>query len=58
VDITCQANLPWLENVGAYDVDRTLDGFKLILFLVRASGTGMLRQREVKEEGMEGVALD
>jgi hypothetical protein len=37
-----------VKTVGAYDVDRTLDGFRLILFLVRASGTGMLRRREVK----------
>ena len=30
--------------MDTYDVDRTLEGFRLILFLVRASGTGILRQ--------------
>jgi hypothetical protein len=28
--------------VATYDVDSTFEGFKLILFRVRASGTGML----------------
>lgn len=27
----------------AYDEDRTLEGFKLILFLVRASGAGITK---------------
>jgi len=38
-----------VETVVTYDVDRTLDGFRLILFLVRASGTGMLCRKGGEE---------
>lgn len=30
------------DSVETYEVDSTLEGFKLILFRVRASGTGIL----------------
>jgi hypothetical protein len=48
-----------VQIVCAYEVDRTLDGFRLILFLVRASGTGILCQREVKwrRNGTGGAGL-
>jgi hypothetical protein len=42
-----------------YDVVRTLDGFRLILLRVRASGAGMLqrskgqRRKEIEEEAKE-----
>lgn len=37
------ASLNW--DMSTYDGDKTLEGFKLILFLVWASGTGMLWER-------------
>lgn len=50
----------WMRGGLTYDVARTLDGFRLILLRVRASGTGMLqrsrgrrRRKEIEEEAKE-----
>ena len=37
--------------MNTYDVDSTFGGFKLTLFRVRASGTGMLVPRTEMEPG-------
>jgi hypothetical protein len=44
-------------TVKTYDVDSTFEGFKLILFRVRASGTGMLLP-SLRPVGPEGMKLD
>lgn len=41
-------------DVSAYDEPRTLDGFRLILFRVRASGAGILRRTTDGDNGGGG----